>query len=934
MAIGTERFFLFTDIEGSTQLWERAPVAMRQALAHHDALLREAAETHGGHVFKTMGDAFCIAFSTAEAALKAALQAQYGLLQARYEDGIELKVRMALHGGEVERRDNDYFGPALNRVSRLRDAGHGGQLLASSWFKDQLAELEQAWRDHGLHRLRGIAEPEQIFQYLAEGLPEEFPLLRTESAHPHNLPSETTAFVGRRSDLLALRTLLVEKRARLVTVTGFGGSGKSRLALRTASDILWHYSDGVWYVDALLLTRPEELASAVLSACGLQDDPKRSPLQQLTEHFRTARALLVIDGAERFEELADELAALLKGTENLQVLAASRSLLYLSMEFEYALAPLSVAESVALFEERATQARRDFALTDSNRGAIEAIVARLEGNPLALELAAAQIRSLSPEEIVEALQERFAVLASRMRDLHPRHRSLRSTIDWSYQTLNAPEQRLFASLSCFVGGFTVDAAQAVCGELCAIEDIPGTLTSLRDKSLLRLDAPADTVRYLLQDSLREFGAEALQSELPEQVGPLQERHAHYFHTRVLQEEPELRGAHQQAALSRLERDAPNIRAVLERSLTGGRPTDAARLATGLWRFWEARGWGREGRERVQRILKHASKLTEPRTHAELLLTAGRLEWNGAAAPQAVRHLERCVALCQEGGFDEAPRVESTALTVLGMIAYSRGELVEADRYYEAALPLKAQIGDTSGEAALRTNLGINALTRGDYPRAMGLFEEILTFRQQSGDTAREAQAWNCIGATAQASGDHSRAQEAFQKSFAMYQQLGDPVHAAHAQINIGVLALQAGDPQAAAAHFESTLPPLRAAEDLRGITACQIGRAEVALATGADARPALSEALAISLQNGYQENLATVLELLAQSAAQASQRAEAGRFLAGAVSLRQEMGVTRPHAPESLLGQLHATLGPLPTLTEIEREDLLSEAQRYASPTK
>lgn len=842
---------------------------------------------------------------------------------------------MALHGGEVDQRDNDYFGPALNRVSRFLEAGHGGQILASAWMKNQLPPQDSAWRDHGHHRLRGLEEPEQIFQYLAPDLPQEFPLLRTESAHPHNLPSETTAFVGRRPDIIALRALLVEKRVRLVTVTGFGGGGKSRLAIRTASDILWCYGEGIWYVDILPLSRPEELATTLLSACGLRDDPQRTPLQQLIEHFKSGRALLVIDGAEHFEEIADEIAALLKGTENLQVLATSRSLLYLSMEFEYALAPLSATESIALFVERATQARRDFTVTDTNRGAIEALVERLEGNPLALELAAAQIRSLSPEEILEALQARFDVLASRMRDLHPRHRSLRSTIDWSYQTLTPSEQRLFSSLSCFVGGFTLTAAQAVCSELCAIEDIPSTLTSLREKSLLRIEPTApETDRYLLQDSLREFGAEVLQNESPEQVGPLQERHAHYFQSLVRQEEPELRSANQKTALLRLEREAPNIRAVMERLLSRASFEDAAHLANGLWRFWEARGWGREGRERVQRILKHASKLTEPQTHAELLLTAGRLEWNGAAAAQAVRHLERCVSLCQGGGVDDAARIESTALTVLGMIAYSRGELVEADRYYEAALPLKAQIGDATGEAALRTNLGINALTRGDYPRAMSLFEEILDFRQKSGDRAREAQAWNCIGATAQASGDGPRAQEAFQKSFTMYEQLGDPVHAAHARINIGVLTLQAGDPQAAAAHFESTLVPLRAAEDLRGITACQIGRAEVALATGADARPALSEALAISLQNGYQENLATVLELLAQSAAQASHPQEATRFLAGAVGLRQEMGVTRPHAPESPLGQLHAALAPLPSLTESEREDLFSEARRYASPTK
>jgi predicted ATPase/class 3 adenylate cyclase len=897
--------FLFTDIEGSTPLWERFPIAMRGALARHDLLLQEAIHNHEGTIFKTVGDGFYCVFDRPQQALEAALSAQHALLKEDWGEVGALKVRMALYGGEAEERSGDYFGTVLNRAARLQDAGHGGQVLVPASLQSQLMKASVHWLDLGFHRLRGIDEPEHIFQVVAEGLPEGFPSLRTQSAHPHNLPSEITSFVGRRGEVLALRRLLVDQKARLVTLTGLGGGGKSRLALHTASELIWRYPGGIWYVDAVPLTRIEEFSTTLLHACGLAEEMSKKPLQQLCEHFKSTATLLIIDGAERFEELADELTALLKGTEQLQIMATSRTLLYLSMEHEYPLSPLSLSESVELFSERARQVRSHFPGEEESQAILEQLCQQLEGTPLAIELAAAQTRSLTLMQIQEALQQRFTVLSSRMRDLHPRHRSLRATIDWSYQTLTEQQQRLFRGISCFAGSFTTDAAQKICEVLCAPSEIPELLTTLRDKSLLRLElesgryALPESGRYLLQDSLREYGAEALERESATPWTQLSQRHGEYFQELVLYKAQQLRGPQQQQALISLEQDAANIRLAQEHFQKTGKPREAGRLAVGLGRFWETRGWLREGRERLLRLLRQEHTLDDPSLLTELLLTAGRLEWNGASPELAVRYLERCLSL------DPAAQIRRTAHTVLGMIAFSQGDLLASDRHYEDALVVDL-LDDIVGEATLKTNLGINALTRDEFARALPLFQASLAFRQEIGDTVREAHAWNCIGAAVAGLGDLESATAAFTQSQSLYQSLGDIVHAAHARINLGDIATQQGNLKAAILSYDAALPALRDTEDWRGIVVCRIGQAGALLAQEQleQATAALQEALALSLRQHYRESQARVLDLVALLREKQNLPAQASEARSGATDLRASFLTGIPCDIEPLLSEV------------------------------
>ena len=426
--------------------------------------------------------------------------------------------------------------------------------------------------------------------------------------------------------------------------------------------------------------------------------------------------------------------------------------------------------------------------------------------------------------------------------------------------------------------------------LCAPTAIPELLATLRDKSLLRLELESgryslpESGRYLLQDSLREYGAEALEQEGTDPWTQLRRRHGEYFQELVQQKAQELRGPQQREALTCLEHDAANIRVAQEHFQSTGQLRQAGRLAVGLGRFWEIRGWLREGRERLLRLLRQEHALSDPQLLAELLLTAGRLEWNSASPDLAVRYLERCLDL------QPRAQIERTARTVLGMIAFSLGDLVVSDRHYEAALAVQID-GDAVGEATLKANLGINALTREEFARALPLFEESLAFRQKIGDTVRQAHAWNCIGAAAAGLDALERATAAFSQSQSLYQSLGDLVHAAHARINLGDIAVRQGNPEAALLAYEAALPSLRDTEDWRGIIVCRLGQTNALLVLEhlEQAGSALLEALILSRRQLYKENQASVLELAALLTEKLGFLDRADQARSGATQLRASL---------------------------------------------
>ena len=492
--------FLFTDIEDSTRLWEAQQDSMKLALASHDAIMRGAVEEHSGHLVKTTGDGMYAVFANASDAIGASLSAQRALSTLVVGE-VRLKARMALHSGNAELREGDYFGPVLSRASRLMAAAHGGQvvisLAACELVGDGLPE-GVTLRDLGERRLKDLIRPERVFQLVSANLASEFPPLRTLDARPNNLPAQTTAFVGREAEIGAIKAQLRDANVRLLTLSGPGGTGKTRLAIQAAADLIDAYEHGGFFVPLAALTDAALVAQAIAQVFDIREAAGSALKDLLKEHLRTKQLLLVLDNFEQVVDAAPLVAELLSAAPRLNVLVTSREVLRVAGEKEYPLQPLALPdtrclpaidqlaknEAVALFVERAAAAKSGFALSDENAAAIAQICVRLDGLPLAIELAAARVRILPPRRMLAELSDRLKFLVSGARDLPARQKTLRGAIDWSHELLKASEQALFRRLSVFVGGATFEAIGAIC-HAEGDPDLLETVESLVGKSLLR-----------------------------------------------------------------------------------------------------------------------------------------------------------------------------------------------------------------------------------------------------------------------------------------------------------------------------------------------------------------------------------------------------------------------------------------------------------------
>lgn len=574
--------FLFTDIEGSTQLWERHPEAMKVALARHDALLRQAIEANNGYVFKTVGDAFCAAFPTTPDALTAALAAQRALFAESWGEVGSIRVRMALHTGAAEERDGDYFGQPLNRVARLLSAGHGGQTLLSlasqELVRDHLppgAEL----RDLGERRLKDLIRPERVFQLIIPDLPAEFAPLKTLDYRPNNLPAQATPFIGREREVGAVRKELLRSEVRLLTLTGPGGTGKTRLSLQAAADLLDDFTDGVFFVPLALVGDPALVAPTIAHTLNVNEVGGKPLLELLKDHLRDKQLLLVLDNFEQVTAAAPLVGELLIAAPRLKVMITSREVLHVYGEHDYPVPPMTLPdpmhlpplerlaqyEAVQLFIERAQAAKTDFVITSENAPAVAEICVQLDGLPLAIELAAARVRLFSPQAMLARLEHRLKFLTGGARDLPARQRTLRGAIEWSYELLDADEQTLFRRLAVFVGGCMLEVAEAVCNARndLAIDVLAG-LESLADKSVLEQEEMSDEPRFRMMETIREFAMERLEES--GEAEPLRRRHAEMHLLLAEQARSELGGPRATVYLDRLEVEHDNLRAALAWSL--------------------------------------------------------------------------------------------------------------------------------------------------------------------------------------------------------------------------------------------------------------------------------------------------------------------------------------------------------------------------------
>jgi predicted ATPase/class 3 adenylate cyclase len=738
--------FLFTDIEGSTALWERDQVAMATAVAQHLNLLRHAVEAHGGVLFKTIGDAVQAAFPTAPGAIAAAVAAQWALQAEQWPDPPgPLRVRMALHAGEAEPDvRGDYLSAPLNRLSRLLSAGHGCQILLSQAVQQLTRDTlpsGASLQDLGEHRLRDLLEPERIWQVLAPGLEHDFPPLETLERRPNNLPRQPTLFLGREREVQTVVTLLRRDDVQLVTLTGPAGMGKTRLALQAAIELLDAFPDGVFFVDLASLTDPDLVAASLSAVLGLRQEGDRSPGEVVAGFLRDKQVLLLLDNFEHVLDGAAIVSELLRACPGLKVLATSRAPLRLRAERDVSVPPLGLPDptrpqplerlvqydAVRLFLERAVAAKPDFTLDVSNATAVAEICLQLDGLPLAIELAAARVRMLPPQALLTRLEQRLSLLTTGARDAPERQRTLRNAIAWSYDLLSAPEQTVFRRLGVFVGGCTLEAAEAVAGADSEV-DVFSCLTALIDESLLRQEeGPEGELRFRMLETIREFAHEQLVKSGEEDE--IRARHAAWLLARAHETWPVHVARYTIDLVERLNVEYANLMAALEWLARTDQGELLVKLAAPMGNLWYLTARYREGQMWLERALT-AGPEAPTRDWAMALLHAGRLAQSLGENTTALARLEESQGLLHRLGLSVE---EGEAILVQGIVDEDRGKYDAAEPRFVTARELLRKGGDETGVAVATYHLGTVAYGRGEADRARELWEAAVADLRARGD---------------------------------------------------------------------------------------------------------------------------------------------------------------------------------------------------------
>jgi predicted ATPase/class 3 adenylate cyclase len=634
--------FAFTDIESSTQRWDRNRFAMEDAVRRHDALMRAAIVRHGGYVFKTIGDAFCAAFSRPEEAVRAMLDAQRALAAEDFSAVDGLRVRVAIHTGTADERDRDYFGPAVNRVARLLGIAHGGQILLSGITSDLLAGSlppKVSLRDLGEHRLRDLSRPEYVYQLVAPELAADFPPLRSLATLPNNLPLHASSFIGRELEIAEIARLI--EKHRLVTIVGSGGVGKTRTSLQVAANLLDGSADGVWFIELAPLGSGDYLASTVAQTLGVALDSDGEATKSLVQSLKSKRMLLVFDNCEHLVvAAAATIAAILHGCPNVRILASSRQALGIEGEVAFRMPSLPIPAAIGLFSERAKAADSRFVLSDENAPIVAEICTRLDGIPLAIELAASRVKMLTPKQLRGRLDERFRVLTGGSRDVLPRQQTLRALIDWSHDLLDPRERALFRRVGIFVSGFTLEGCVAVGGGEFDEYEVFDVLASLVEKSLVLADDVGDVVRYRLLESTRAYAIEKL-AEASERDA-IESRHLAYLRDRFALLKADVdRTCASMDLLDPFEMELDDIRFALDAALRRSDVCAGAELLASVERSWEMSRLSREGIARIEAFVAALSddeRTLRARlrgTAAALLISLGNAEEAAEVASQAV-----------------------------------------------------------------------------------------------------------------------------------------------------------------------------------------------------------------------------------------------------------------------------------------------------------
>ncbi|MFQ5967098.1 MAG: adenylate/guanylate cyclase domain-containing protein [Acidimicrobiia bacterium] len=812
--------FLFTDIEGSTRLWEQHSEPMTTAVARHDEIISSIIPEHSGHVIKQLGDGFHAVFAAAGDAVAATVEAQLRLSSEDWDLPEPLAVRMGLHSGEAQERGGDYYGSSVNRAARLMATAHGGQIVLSLATQELVRDdlpAEAELLDLGAHLLKDLTRPEEIFQVLHPGLRSEFPALRSLEGSPHNLPAQLTALIGREGELSEAERLVGE--ARLLTLAGPGGVGKTRLSLQVAADLLDRFAEGAWFVELAPLVDEGVIPKEVASALSIQEQADRPVMETLIAAMRDQMLLLTLDNCEHLiRGVAEFVGELLRACPDVKILATSRQPLGIAGEVVWQVPPLPVPDvgeadeielspSVRLFAERAAQATSGFALQPEDAPAVVEICRRLDGIPLALELAAAQARVLSPSEIAVRLDDRFALLGA-ARSSIPRHETLEAAISWSYELLADEERELMRNLSVFRGGFTMEAVEAVCaseswGPVGALPHI----SSLVDQSLVIADRLDGSTRYRMLETIREYGWVQLVAEQEEEETVA--RHMEFFIDVAEHNHRKVQSRDQLEALAVFDSEHDNLRVVLERAVDRGDYTAAFRMAGGLSFFWWLRAHFGECR-RWYRQLFAEDPGVDPKLRARVLIGAGEFAFRTTDPEQAESWLSEAVELARSSG---SKRLEGWAL-VNGATArvYRSGPDAEFGSLVNEAVAVFSQIGDQHGLGYASFIQALSSLTKLGSPdwsdeeqeRSLAVVETLLPAGRQLGERNLLGHLLEVRANLAWYSGDRELASSLFDEALDAFVEIGNLGCLSHCLGSVAGFANEQDRPQDAMALWWAT----------------------------------------------------------------------------------------------------------------------------------
>jgi predicted ATPase/class 3 adenylate cyclase len=774
--------FLLTDIQGSTRMWESYRDRMAEAVSRHDALAEAICVAHEGELRKKQGegDSLFMVFKRPSDAVGAAGALQQAYRAEEWPTPEPIRVRMALHAGEADERDGDYYGRVVNRCARIRGIGHGGQILLSelvySLVRDSLPP-DLTVQPLGLHRLRDLDRPEQIYQLNYPGCPPNFPNLLSLDAYRHNLPRGLTSFIGRETEIAEVGRRL--RTAPLLTITGSGGSGKTRLALQAAAETVEEYADGVCLVELAPLSDGELAPKAIADALHIPEEPGSPILETLRRQLANKNLLLLLDNCEHLDRACASLAnTLLTSCSRLRILATSLTRLGVPGEVSWRVPSLAVPESgttlqvadalnyaaVRLFVERAMAIQSRFMLTAANLPAVVRICRRVDGIPLCIELAAARVSVLTVEEIAERLDQSFRILKTSDTEIPARHQTLQALIDWSHNLLSKPQRVLLRRLSVFAGGWTLAAAETTCADEPIDElDVLDLLSELVNASLVIAEERNGVQRYRLLETVRQYSLEQL--DRAGETERQRDRHLHYFLDLAEDAAPHFTMADSAEWLARLDAEHDNLRAAL--SWAG----DAVRLqlAGALWRFWMLRNYLAEGRSRLEGALQRAR--------------------------------------------NSEPSARSRALTGLGMLMARLGDSANALTVVEDALALRRAAGDLSAIAETTNILGIMKFNRGDFPGAQQCYEESLRLWQQVGSRWFIASTYNNLGMIARETDTLAKANYYYMQSLTIYRELGDETRIASVLSNLGAVAYNQQNYEHARQFSEEAVERFRRLED-------------------------------------------------------------------------------------------------------------------------